>query len=341
MSAELAPAPESSPRLSGRAGPDAAWLPAARRRLALLGGTVLLVVTGFLTLGVSGSWAFVLERRASTLATMVVVAVAIAVSTVVFHTLTTNHILTPGVMGFDSLYILVQTVGVLVWGTTWTTSIGDVPRFGLETLLLLGFALPVLRWVFVTRRHSIELVVLMGIVAGGLFRAGSGFLQRIMDPSQFIVLQDTFFADFNSASPALLATCAAVVGAIGVVVWRDRHTLDVLSLGRESATALGVDHRRVMMRHLVLVTVLVSASTVLVGPSTFFGLLVVHVGYRIVRTHRHVVTLPAAALTGIVCLVGGQLLFERVLGFEGSLSMIVEFLGGLTFIALFLRRARA
>ena len=90
----------------------------------------------------------------------------------------------------------------------------------------------------------------------------------------------------------------------------------------------------------MLIAVLVSVSTALVGPVTFFGLLVSNLAYRLVGDTRHALMLPAAALIAIICLVGGQFLLERLFGFNTSLSIVIEFIGGITFIALLMRNAR-
>ena len=123
-------------------------------------------------------------------------------------------------------------------------------------------------------------------------------------------------------------------------VWRQRHVLDVLALGREVAINLGVDYQRAVMGILVVIAILVSVSTALVGPVTFFGLLVSNMAYQLMHTHQHRYTLAATVLLGALLLVGGQMVLERMFGFNTSLSIVVEFLGGLTFIYLLVRKTR-
>lgn len=50
--------------------------------------------------------------------------------------------------------------------------------------------------------------------------------------------------------------------------------------------------------------------------------------------------LPAAVLWGSILLLGGQVILERVLGFNSALSVVVEFVGGLVFIGLLLRKGK-
>lgn len=323
-------------------GAGTSSLPRNRARLVLLVlfGLALACCVAYVTTDVVGSWAFVLPRRVLTVTTMTVVGIAIAISTVVFHTITGNQILTPSIMGFDALYLLIQTLFVFTLGTGALFAADPVLMFLAQAAIMTVLATSLYRAVLLDLGRSLHVVLLVGIVLGGLFRSLAGFLQRVMDPTQFIVLQDRFFADFTGADPTLLCLGALTVIVLGARIWRTRATLDVMALGRDVAINLGVNHRATVMTNLVVITLLVSVSTALVGPSSFFGLLVAHLAYRLLGTHRHAVTLPGAAAAAVVCLVGGQLLFERLLGFEGSLSMVVEFLGGIVFIALLIGRVR-
>jgi iron complex transport system permease protein len=162
-------------------------------------------------------------------------------------------------------------------------------------------------------------------------------MQRIIDPNEFVVLQDRLFANFNSVDGNLLAVSAAAVIAVSVIGWRLMHTYDVLALGRETAVNLGVDHNRVTSVVLMLVAILVSVSTALVGPVTFFGLLVANLAYQIAGTHKHRFILPVASLLAIICIVGGQLVLERIFAFDTALSIVIEFVGGIVFLALLIR----
>ncbi|KYB45278.1 hypothetical protein AB664_01285 [Brucella anthropi] len=92
-----------------------------------------------------------------------------------------------------------------------------------------------------------------------------------------------------------------------------------------------------MHRILLIVTILVSVSTALVGPITFFGLLVANLAYMIAGSSKHRIVLPIAVLLAILCIVGGQTILERVFSFNTALSVIIEFLGGLVFIILLVR----
>jgi iron complex transport system permease protein len=164
-------------------------------------------------------------------------------------------------------------------------------------------------------------------------------MQRLLDPNAFQVLQDTLFASFGSVDTTLLGLSYTLAAAATLVLWRLGPVLDVLALGRDHAINLGVEYARTVLTILGVVSVLVAVSTALVGPVTFFGLLVASLAHALVGHSRHRDVLPAAALLGVIALVGGQTVLERVFHFDTTLSVIIEFLGGAVFIALVLRGA--
>ncbi|HCO53571.1 MAG TPA: enterobactin ABC transporter permease [Pelagibacterium sp.] len=317
----------------------------ARRRIApeyiLAGLAVLTVITIvlFMTVGARGSWGFVLSFRGTKVLTMVLVAYAIGLSTVMFQTVMQNRILTPSIMGFDSLYVLIQTGTVFLFGGLAAATVHPYIKFSVGLGAMLVFSGLLCLWMFSGRHRSLHLMVLVGIVIGTLFRSMSNFMVRIIDPNEFARIQDSLFASFNSLNTDLLTVSMVIIGLATVVAWRIGHTFDVLSLGRETAINLGVPYKRTVLIILLLVTLLVSVSTALVGPVTFFGLLVANLGYLMIGTSKHRYVLPATIMLGVICLLGGQLILERVFNFTTAISVIIEFAGGLVFIILILRGA--
>ncbi|GEO12443.1 iron chelate uptake ABC transporter family permease subunit [Microvirga aerophila] len=294
-------------------------------------------ITLFMTVGAKGSWGFVLPFRGTKILSMVLVGYAIAVSTVLFQTVSHNRILTPSIMGFDALYILIQTGLIFLIGSGGVAMLDPCLLFACQVVLMIVFSGILYRWLFSGSSRSLHLLILVGIVFGVLFRSLSGFMQRVIDPNEFVVLQDRLFASFNNVDTSLLAVSAAAVLATSLVGWRFMHTYDVLALGRETSINLGVNHTRTVTIVLVLVAVLVSVSTALVGPVTFFGLLVASLAYQIAGSHKHALVLPVATLLAIVCLVGGQFVLERIFAFDTALSIVIDFVGGIVFLALLIR----
>ncbi|MGY1841414.1 MULTISPECIES: iron chelate uptake ABC transporter family permease subunit [unclassified Modestobacter] len=311
-----------------------------RRALVVLGVLTAAAVVAFLTVGVTGSWDYALQQRSRRLAAMAVVAVAVAVSTVLFQTVVNNRILTPEIMGFDRLFVLIQTLGVFLLGAGTVTTADPRLRFVVEAVVLVLFGAGLYKVLFGRTERDVYVLVLLGVVLGGLFTSLTLLVSRLIDPNEFLTLQDMLFASFNSVDRQMLALSAVVVGAVVLAVWRLVPRLDVIALGRDTALNLGVEHRRVVNRTLLAVAVLVAVSTALVGPVTFLGLLVANLARQVLGTHRHVWVLPGAALLALLALVGGQLVLEQVFGFNSALSIVINFVGGIVFIALLIREPR-
>lgn len=314
--------------------------PLLDRKLLLLLGLAGLFIILFLTIDVNGHWDFALPRRGRKVLAMLLVGYAIAYSSVAFQTVTNNRILTPSIIGFDSLYLLIQTGIVFVFGAMTLTMIDRNVHFIVNVGCMVFFAGLLYRWLFQREGHNLYFLVLVGVIFGTLFGSLTTFMQRMLDPNDFTVLQDRMFASFNQVDQELLAISLIGVALIGLYSRRFTADLDVISLGRDQAINLGVDHAHIVNRCMIVIAVLVSIATALVGPITFFGLLVANLSYQFMQSYRHQYLLPAATLISVVALVGGQLLVERVFTFSTSLSVIVNFIGGAYFIYLLLKEAK-
>lgn len=310
-----------------------------KQRLLLLGGLSLAVMALFMTVNLGGNLRYILVHRALILATMLLVAFAAGVSTLLFQTVTHNRVLTPSIMGFEALFILLQTAMIFFIDAQGVTLLGVVGKFLCESLLLVLFSFLLYRWLFIGQSNDLHLLLLVGIICGTLFRSFANLLQRLLTPGEFAILQGRMFATFTRAPPELLGIAAAVVLVVAPILWRMRFRFDVLALGRDTAVSLGIDYRHNVTVILLLVSVLVAISTALVGPLTFLGFMVANLAYLIGGSHQHRFLLPAAFLLGVISLVGGQLILEHLLKMSGALSVVIEFLGGSLFLLLLLKRA--
>ena len=113
-------------------------------------------------------------------------------------------------------------------------------------------------------------------------------MQVLIDPNEFQIMQNKMFASFNNVNTDLLFICIYINVWHIVYFMRFIKYLDVMSLGREQAVNLGVDYDYVTKRGaVVVVTILISIATALVGPITFLGLLVANVAYQFIHSYKH------------------------------------------------------
>lgn len=312
----------------------------ADRRLALLGLTLLGLCLLFLAWNLRGPTGFILGLRGTMLAALLVVGAATGAATVLFQTVAGNRLITPGIVGFDALFVFLQTMLVFSLGGFGYNALPGLPKFLLETACLVIAATALFGILLRKGADDLIRMILTGVILGVLLRGLAGFAQRILEPSEFAIVQQSSFATFGAVDRTELAIAAVVLTAALAVAWRLSPQLDLASLGRTKARTLGLDHDRLVLGTLMLVALLVAISTALVGPVTFLGLLAASLARPIVGTERHARLIPAAAAIGAAILVAGQFVFERLLGLQSTLAVIVEFAGGLLFLALVLKGPR-
>ena len=304
-----------------------------------------IIAIAFLTLYVvwgltAKNYRFNLSLRIPKVLGILIAGGTISVASILFQTITNNRIITPSVIGLDSLYSLVQTVVVFVFGSTSIFMVNKTINFLMSGTLMVLLSMILFKVVLKKGENNIFFLLLVGTVVGTLFRSMSSFMQVLIDPNEFDALQTKLYASFSLVNTKIILVSILILIIIAFVLFRSFNNLDVMSLGREQAINLGVNYDKFSKKILIIVAILVSLSTALVGPITFLGILVVNLTYEITKTYKHSVLLIVGTLISIISLVGGQFLVERVFVFNTTISIIINFIGGIYFINLLLRESK-
>lgn len=289
----------------------------------------------------NGSFDYALPKRAVKVIAMIITGFTIAYATVVFQTITHNRILTPSIMGLDALYLLLQTVIIFFLGSDHLVVVNKQVNFLISIVIMIVFALGLYQFLFKKGGQSIYFLLLIGIIVGTFFSSISTFFQVLIDPNEFQIVQDRMFASFNNINSDLVWLALLLVAVVIIYAWRYMKYLDVLSLGREWAINLGVPYDSIVKKMLIIVAIFISISTALVGPITFFGLIVANLSYQFFKTYKHKVLITGAIVMSVIALVGGQWVVERIFTFSTTLSVIINFFGGIYFIYLLLKERKA
>ena len=311
-----------------------------RLKLMIIFIMAVLSVSLYLFYQLGSNWDYALPRRGYKVGAMIVAGSAIAFSTVIFQTVTHNRILTPSIMGLDSLYLLVQTLLIFFLGGKNFTMMGNQWIFFISVGVLVLFSTLLFKSVLGRSGRSVFFLLLIGIVLGALFQSLATFMQVLIDPNEFMIVQDKMFASFNNVQVKLIWWAVAILGVTFIAYFRYIKYLDVLSLGRDQSLNLGISYQRIVLITLVVVAIFTAVSTALIGPITFLGLLVANLAYEIFKTYRHSILLVGTVLISIIALSFGQVLVERVFTFSTTLSVIINFIGGIYFMYLLLRGSK-
>ena len=284
---------------------------------------------------------YVIPKRLVRLGAMLIGGICIAWSAITFQTLTNNRILTPAVMGYEAVYLLLQSLLVLLLGTQSLVLLGASGNFALSVALMLAYSWVLHRWLFNDGHSNVYSLLLVGLVLTLVMGTFTQFVQFRTSPGEFSMLLGFTQASFNRAQPAQLLYTGVIVALVCAVKYRTLPTLDVLALGRESAISLGVDYRRAVRLQLVLISTLVAVSTSLLGPTAFMGIFVANMAYALARSIRHRATLPMGSAIAVAIFIAAQLAVEHVFNYRTTVGILVNLVCGAYFLALVVRNRGA
>ncbi len=280
----------------------------------------------------------VVQRRINAVIAMAIVALAQSLATVTFQSVTNNRIITPSILGFESLYTTIQTAVMFFFGSRALLAFTGTGPFLFQVGLMILLSLLLYGWLLTGKYGDLQLMLLIGLIIGSGLRSLSTFMRRLLSPSEFDLLQARLFASVNHADPGYFGISIVLIALAALLLFWYARRLNVLNLGKDVAVSLGVHHRRGTIFMLVLVSVLMSVSTALVGPMTFFGFLVATFTYRLVPTYDHRYYFPMAIGLGFLVMTGSYFLMYHVFNAQGVVSILIEFVGGLTFLFTMFRR---
>ena len=122
------------------------------------------------------------QRRSLHLIAMIVSSTLIAFASLSFQTLTQNRILTPSVLGFDSLFSATQTFVLFIFGANSILLSNPVVNFGLTSTIMILVSLILYGYLLKKYSRQIAFLLLFGLVISTLLRSSSSFIQILLNP---------------------------------------------------------------------------------------------------------------------------------------------------------------
>lgn len=299
--------------------------------------TLIALAVAFVLLRSGFDIEYIIPKRLTRLAAISIGGICVALSSIAFQTITGNRILTPAIMGYEAVYVLLHALLMLLIGTQSLVLLGTTGNFFVSILVMLGYSWALHLWLFRDNRNSVHFLLLIGLVLTMVISTVTQFVQLRISPGEFSVLLSFSQASFNRAQPVQLIYSAILVAAVCYVFVKTAPTLDVLALGRDQAISLGVHYQRHVRLHLALIAVLVAVSSSLLGPTAFMGIFVANTAYALARTFRHRITLPTGCAIAIGFFILAQLVVEHVLNYRTTVGILVNLVCGAYFLALMVR----
>ena len=315
-----------------------------RNKLLLMTALVMLCAAAYMLIEVDFSnpklFQYAMKIRTPKLIVMLITAFAIGGASIVFQSVIRNTIVTPCLLGMNALYTLIHTAVIFFLGSGSLIATNANLSFAVDVVLMGITATVIYSWIFKKTKHNVLYVLLVGTVLTSFFGSIQTTLTRVMDPNEYDNLLNTLVASFNNINSEIIVFCLVLLAAVVLVLRKELALLDVLTLGKEQAINLGVDYDRCIRRLLLGVTLCIAVATAMVGPISFLGLIIANLSRQLLKTYRHSQLILGSALFGMIVLVGGQLIVERVYAYAVPISVFITVGGGLYFLYLLLTRKK-
>ncbi|WP_412036316.1 iron chelate uptake ABC transporter family permease subunit [Bacillus pacificus] len=286
----------------------------------------------------SPSFIPVVKRRIVAIVAMIIAAVCHSLSTVAFQSITNNKIITPSLLGFESLYSAIHTSTIFFFGASALINFTGIGPFLFQIFVMVLMSLILYGWLLSGKYGNLQLMLLVGIIIGAGLNSMSTFMRKLLAPSEFDLLQAKLFGSVNHADPAYFPIVIPMIIIVAVLIFAHSKNLNVLSLGKDVATSFGVKYQPSVIYTLVLVAILMSISTALIGPLTFYGFLVATLSYQAAATYDHRYIFPMAFAIGFLIMTSAYFLMYHVFNAQGVVSVIIELFGGIIFLTIVLRK---
>lgn len=278
--------------------------------------------------------------RVPRLAAGVAVGVALGVAGILLQSLARNALASPDTLGVTAGAYLAVTalaafgIAVPVWASGAVAFAGGVVAAGIvlglaggagsstTRLILAGTALAL-----AFQAATSTLLILFDEETKGLLAWGSGSLSQLG------------LTAFLQAAPVVV-----VVTVLALVLAR---RLDILSLGDDTASSLGVPIRSTRAIGILLAVTLTAVAVTLAGPMGFVGLCAPVLARLLTRVvpslNRHVLLIPAAGLLGALVVILSDALLRALIGAEAAILIptgVATTLLGAIVLVLMARRLR-
>jgi iron complex transport system permease protein len=191
------------------------------------------------------------------------------------------------------------------------------------------------------RGMTSETVILAGVAVGFLFSALLSLLQYFSKSTQavnavvFWLMGGLYTATWDS-----ILVCAPIVVIAIIFMFFQAWNINIMSMGEEVATSLGVNSKRVLTVNMILETVATASIIAFTGVIGFVDLISPHIARMLIgNDHRYLI--PCSIVIGSFTLVAADTLARLVLSpTELPVGIVTSLLGVPFFIYLLASKRR-
>ena len=279
---------------------------------------------------------YILSLRVPTLLVMMIASFSIGSASIIFQSIINNRIVTPCLLGMNSMYTLVHTAVVFAAGSGSVLATNSNLSFAVDLVVMSVTATFIYSYMFRKTGNNVLYVLLIGTVLSSFFGSIQSTMIRVMDPNEYDALLTSLVADFNNVQVEVIAFSVILLVTLTIFLWKDLQLLDVITLGKAQAINLGVDYDGTIRRLLLGVVLCIAIATAMVGPISFLGLIIANLSRQLFKTHKHSYLIGGSVLIGMIAMIAGQTISQHVYSYAVPISTLITIGGGIYFLYLLL-----
>ena len=250
----------------------------------------------------------------------------IAIVSLAFQTITQSRILTPSMIGFDSVFIGTQTLLVFAFGSFTPFFAEPIRNFFVTSIVMVVISMLMFGAILRKNKNNIIFLLMFGIVLSGIVSNGARYLQSLMSFYEFYQVQAATVVTVMNMNTDVINIACPIIVVVAILMISRHRIYDVMGLGPEQSKSLGVTYNREMTYSLVLISVGMSVATAMIGSLAFLGLLVVNASRELLKTHKHLPLFICSAKVATLTLVMGSAI-EQLLQGTIPLTTIINLVG--------------
>ncbi len=294
-------------------------------------------ITGNLNLqnGIESTIPYVImDVRLPRILTAALVGAGLAISGVIYQGILLNPLADPYTLGISSGAAFGASIALLA-------NLSMLGQFSIPVFAFTGAIITLMVVMYLSTfsgQISANTLILSGVIVGAILSAGISFLKYIAD-EQVAVIIFWLMGSFVSATwKGVVLVGLALIFGIVITLFYGRD-LNIMSLGRRSSDALGVETAKVRIILLLTASMVTAICVAVTGIIGFIGLIIPHLMRFFVGPDNRKL-LPVSALAGAILLLAADTVTRAVLPVEVPIGVLTALIGGPFFCVIFRKKQR-
>ena len=276
----------------------------------------------------------IMDVRLPRILTASLVGAGLAISGVIYQGILLNPLADPYTLGISSGAAFGASIALLA-------NLSMLGQFSIPVFAFTGAIITLMVVMYLSTFNgqiSANTLILSGVIVGAILSAGISFLKYIAD-EQVAVIIFWLMGSFVSATwKGVVLVGLALIFGMTVTLFYGRD-LNIMSLGRRSSDALGVETAKVRIILLLTASMVTAICVAVTGIIGFIGLIIPHLMRFFVGPDNRKL-LPVSALAGAILLLAADTVTRAVLPVEVPIGVLTALIGGPFFCIIFRKKQR-